>query len=597
MNRPVASVGLALALVLAGCAQRPATLEPPTGTINALVAGPVESAFLEPLRSTVKLVQYDGSQKSEDYDLVILDGDHHAPAALREDALVQEALGTGKWVLMLDAAAGHKREGLGAVIQAASGGVSPAYAVHRGRDARGRLEVRVVEFPAPSEVLARQGGNPTNGVPGEPLPVPPPVPPSAPFGPVQASVQDTDSSSASAFANALLTRIRAPIQAQGLPPGIPDDLIYATFYFSQVQNWQVGNGGRHPGSQHPNFTANYTFSVFLNNKANPQGDFQWVLLDADVSASPKNASEGFVAPGTRDSTVWNCCAFDEWGWFQDRVVVQVQPSPDDWVKVDTSPDTVNGSRTVTTGVNFSIGFNQAQGGNASFGFSESTSRNITDWKVTNASTGKVAWWYYRTNYPLDADYDQGCNGAQYIWHDGCYILPVPNDLSTSSLSLRTQAVWRTPQPVDGWVDFGVWNEHGMIDLYCGNNFGFGCSDPKYQSARIDPTTIYSVNLGAVLPVPIASLTFNPNPARATVGTQIQGTVTLSKTAQMDTEIKLSSNSQNATVLPKVTVKQGQTSATFAVLINPNGLVPGGSTVATITAFYAQDFQAQLTVQN
>ncbi|TSA85533.1 hypothetical protein FNU79_10100 [Deinococcus detaillensis] len=99
MKRLVASVGLALALVMAGCAQRPTAMEPPSDTVNALVEGPVESAFLEPLRSTVKLVQYDGSQKSGDYDLVILDGDHHTPAALREDALVKEALGAGKWVL------------------------------------------------------------------------------------------------------------------------------------------------------------------------------------------------------------------------------------------------------------------------------------------------------------------------------------------------------------------------------------------------------------------------------------------------------------------------------------------------------------------
>lgn len=66
---------------------------------------------------------------------------------------------------------------------------------------------------------------------------------------------------------------------------------------------------------------------------------------------------------------------------------------------------------------------------------------------------------------------------------------------------------------------------------------------------------------------------------------------------MDTPINLSSNSQNATVLPKVIVKQGQTSATFQILTNANGIASGGQTVATISAFYADDFQAQLTVIN
>ncbi|WP_168734880.1 hypothetical protein [Deinococcus sp. KSM4-11] len=74
-------------------------------------------------------------------------------------------------------------------------------------------------------------------------------------------------------------------------------------------------------------------------------------------------------------------------------------------------------------------------------------------------------------------------------------------------------------------------------------------------------------------------------------------MTLSKAAKIDTRIDLSSNSQNATVLPSVTVKQGQTSATFQVLTNTNGIATGGSSVATIQAFSAQNYQAQLTIQN
>ncbi|MBV9037173.1 MAG: hypothetical protein JO182_21970 [Acidobacteriaceae bacterium] len=72
---------------------------------------------------------------------------------------------------------------------------------------------------------------------------------------------------------------------------------------------------------------------------------------------------------------------------------------------------------------------------------------------------------------------------------------------------------------------------------------------------------------------------------------------LTRPALLDTEIQLASNSQNATVLPTVTVKKGQTSATFQVLTNANGLSCGSSTTATIDAFYAQNFQAQLVVKN
>jgi hypothetical protein len=64
---------------------------------------------------------------------------------------------------------------------------------------------------------------------------------------------------------------------------------------------------------------------------------------------------------------------------------------------------------------------------------------------------------------------------------------------------------------------------------------------------------------------------------------------------LDTEILLKSNSQNATVLPSVIVRKGETLAHFQVLTNANGLGNCGTTTATIDAFYAQDYQAQLQV--
>jgi len=97
----------------------------------------------------------------------------------------------------------------------------------------------------------------------------------------------------------------------------------------------------------------------------------------------------------------------------------------------------------------------------------------------------------------------------------------------------------------------------------------------------------------VVPIPISSITFKPNPAPPG---QAIGTVTLSKPAEFDTQILLSSDSQNATVLPSVTVKKGEISANFQVLTNADGLGNCGSTNATITAFYAQNYHAPLQVQ-
>lgn len=586
MNRSIMLVGLTFSLLLAGCAQPPAA---PARTISALVDGPVESAYLDPLKPTLQLVQYDGSQKPENYDLLILDGDHHTPAALKDNTLVQSALRAGRWVLALDVTSEHKRDGLGETLHAASQGTSLAYAVHLGQDARGRPEVQVVESPGPGEVERRQSRPGITNVPGG----------------VPSAQQGTDPSSTSTFAGALLDRLTTPVQAQSqaLPSKIPDDLIYATYRFATVRSWTVGQPGG--ATQHPNYTANYAFTVFLNDTDNTQGQFQYVLLDADVTASPRNATEDFAAARVHTDANWTDY-YDEWGWFQTSWNLDVTPSPlpDPRARLligDTSPDTVNSGTTVTSGVSFTIGYNQAQGGNASFGFSESTSRNITDWKVTNQSAGNVAKWYYRTQYPLDNDIDWLDCYHQQIYSAGCYIRMDPNALSINTLSFRSQAYWQTadsdgtPKAVDAWQKFAVYSKHGMLDLYCKSDFGAVCGDAEWNQDARSETPTYSIDLGAVLPIPIRSLTFSPDPARA--GTAVVGTVTLSQPARLDTEIKLSSNSQNATVLPKVVVKQGQTSATFQVLTSANGVAPGGSTVATITAFHSKGFQKQLTIQN
>jgi PBP1b-binding outer membrane lipoprotein LpoB len=57
----------ALALALVGCSQSNSTTnqqtDPPSeDVIEALVHGPVESAFLEPLKPSLELTTYDGSQ-------------------------------------------------------------------------------------------------------------------------------------------------------------------------------------------------------------------------------------------------------------------------------------------------------------------------------------------------------------------------------------------------------------------------------------------------------------------------------------------------------------------------------------------------------
>lgn len=85
--------------------------EPPTGA-SALVIEAVDSSVYDELAERVTMVPYDGSQKAEEHDLVILDGDAHAPEAVATHPLVAEAVDAGTAVLLLDATGAHKRDGL-----------------------------------------------------------------------------------------------------------------------------------------------------------------------------------------------------------------------------------------------------------------------------------------------------------------------------------------------------------------------------------------------------------------------------------------------------------------------------------------------------
>jgi hypothetical protein len=527
----------------------------------------------------MQLIPYHGDLKQlEQVQVVILDGDHVSPEALQSDQLVHTALRSGIWVLALDVTEDHKRLGLADTLSVATDGANLAYLVHMGRDENNRPQVDVVEVPIPENL-------------------------------------ERGAAAASTIVGALLERSMrsSPAMVPGVTGSeIPPGLLYVTYVFSQlyypgilspyIYHDPTGNQPLNPDlPQSPSLQVNETVTVFLNNQNNPQGDFQFVVAEVDVTAAPKLPGESFATfqPGPLVLPVPSG-DYAELGWFQTKAFT-TQIAPPEWTTVATSPETVNGQDSVTSGVSFQVGFDQTQGGNANFGYSSSTTHSIRDWKVTNDSAVTKASWHYRTDYPVDADQpDYYCREQTDLYSQySCFPETLPNDLSINTLQLHTSAAWRTPSVVDGPVTITVQSVHELVLLWCPEEeldfIFFRC----YSPAQLVDTFNYgpkqlSINLGAVVPVPIQSVTFDHNPA--TAGTTVIGTVTLKSPALLDTEILLSSNSENATVLPAVTVKQGQTSATFQVLTNANGLVGQNcSTTATIDAFYAQDFQVQLTV--
>jgi hypothetical protein len=258
---------------------------------------------------------------------------------------------------------------------------------------------------------------------------------------------------------------------------------------------------------------------------------------------------------------------------------------------------------IMSGVTFQIGYTQDSGGSASFEYMSSTTRSIQDWKVTQDIQEPQVRWPYRTATPVDADQsDYFCREQTDLYSQvSCFPETLPNDLSISTLQLHTSTVWRTPAVEQGSTTIVSENDHEMVLLFCPENAWSlidTCTGPQQVVLSFPHSLQFSINPGAVLPVPITSLTFSPSPV--TAGTQAVGTVTLQSPALLDTNIFLDSNSQNATVLSSVIVRQGQSSATFQVDTNNNGLDCNSNrdTTATIKASnIGYEAQEQLQVQN
>ena len=542
--------------------------EPPAG-VSALVIEDVESPVYDELAKSVEIVPYDGSQKAEDHDLVIFDGDAQTPEAVQNHELVRAALRAHKWVLAVDVTAEHKEIGLGGYLLASTKGASPGYLTRITEEPNGHTGTQIVEFPNTPQVSGDIEVVPTEGT--------------AEF--VRSALEHLGSG---------VTQTETLQADPG--PDIPAYVNYYPFYFQQTVPWTAKGAKKanKSGTQSVYYQLNTAFDVFLDTATNPLGDFQWVSARLDGQANPTNGTNKFVN-----------IAHDEKAWFQDQFPMSVTPTGtynSQFSSVGSSPETANNTTTVTSGVNFTVGLNK-DGPSASFGYSYSQERNLTDWKITNDSAGNLMSWNYRSNNPYDADkatYQCG-DVSQYNngFNSDCFP-ETPADLSLNTLSTHAQGVWNTQQSgvITGSVDFDVHSEQHLADPYCSSDFGPTCgaaSDTGASRGYVYDDNTYTINMSAVIPIAIESITFSENPANA--GDTVTGTITLASAAQRDTQIQLSSNSENATVLPDVTIPQGQTSATFQVLTNANGISSGGNTVATITALYGSNSQAQLTINN
>ena len=278
------------------------------------------------------------------------------------------------------------------------------------------------------------------------------------------------------------------------------------------------------------------------------------------------------------------------GWFQvgvDHAVTAANAGR--FSAIANAPQNTNGQAQVTTGVSFTINFSDPLNNNpVSAAYSDSVTYDVLQWDVVNSA---FATWSWQNQDPWKAGnttWGHGYGGGL----QGDDQFRVPNELAMGLLVADTQAVFETTSLLNTVETFQDTTTVTYLNVWS------AYFDPIYhQYLYWAHPASWQINMGAVIPVPIAGVSFAPDPVNAASVNQATGTVTLSAPAPMDTLVYLQSNSQNATVLPSVTIPQGQTSATFQVLVNTNGIAAGGSTVATVLASNAVASQAQLTVRN
>ncbi len=522
------------------------------GRFSAALYGPVDSAAFDALRGVLAV-----SDQLATAQVLVVDGDAHSPGELARDAVIQQHLRDGKWVLLVDLTKSHNDRDLVPLAHSSGAGDSHMAIVRRRSDAFGRPAVDLYDFPRASSA-----------------------------GPTAAQLHELPRSVAEFLR-------QAPAAAPaGFTP--PDGLIYVTFNFTQptdTYRFTATKNGTDSsnGIQNTSINRNFVYSLFLDNQNTPTGDFQQLLVHDTVASTPLNPALGTSELMiTKTGSSFVTCDI---GWFQvgiDHGVTAANASR--FTPQANSPQNTNEQAQVTTGVSFGINFSNPLGsGGGTATYSESVTYNVSQWNVVNPTTGSWSW------QNQDPWKDGNTNWDSYGFGGGVKgfgEFRVPNTLAAGLLTADTKMLYMTPTVLSSVETF----HHTTAVTYL-NVWAEAFGRIEHQYVELPLTSSWQINMAAVIPVPIAAVGFAPDPVNAAAVNQATGTVTLSSPAPMDTIVYLQSNSQNATVLPSVTIPQGATSAPFQVLVNTNGIASGGSTVATILASNAVASQAQLTVRN
>lgn len=603
---------LALLLILAGLAacsdSTPNTSNTPDAPpaepqVTALVVGDAASPFLDILSERMNTAQDDGSQKVADYDLVILDGDTHTPAALAEQPRINEALEQNKWVLVVDATEAHKQEGAAQQLGFGTQGDTDAYLFQSVPDTDmpvfdvmempPLLETKLGDKPLSDDVIVRFRDNQHRK-----------------------------------FTDRVMTKLGSgttPQQTTGCAPplNIKAGILFTTWCYGFPNDWEIGsvsdsfngNGreidagdtiaGNVVQTQQGQNDASFIFTLFLNNADVVTGNSQTLHVAANGQST---ATTTTWPAGIADYLTGTPYLMGGWlgvnadddvlAYPQAKLELTMEPESDVLTPAAIyAPQTPNNAQTdsYSSSTTFSIGATLnagivpdggTGGGSVSGTYSttstNTTSRTITDWSWLTDPSGTSGYkWTFFSQSPYAGESTAGSE-----WDPDWF--GNRNELNINLMQFSAEAVWTTSGVSEDTVSFFVESRQRL---------------PALSNVLFTPLLLYntdqlvgqtaSIDLGTVIPVTLEpeSLIFKDasgntitesNPIKA--GENVTATVDLSGPSPFSYTITSTASStyDNAVITESpVRVTKGDSSKSFTIETNANSLASGGTVAVDV----------------
>lgn len=588
----------ALLLALTSCSSNqdtpndPDSPSVPIADYKALVVGEADSPFLTVLGKEIKFEQDNASAGVSDYDLVIFDGDAHAPGELVGHKRLAEAVDAGVWVMIADASQDHKRQVVLPHLGLAGQTATPAVLFRKNVDAM-MPTFDVMEMPplTAEEMTAQQ----------------------EPCCTLAQSHQYT------AFVGRMKAKLK--VGSCAAPLDIQAGIIYATWCYNrsvdtatsgvQVNNRQINEGNKVNGKVVQMQTglndANYSFTLLLNNADVVTGDSQTLHVEVAGQMTPTTTT---WPSGSGSDTGkpyflgdWWAKKYDDSSFLgagrQASLEITMGPTTEGVLQsaANFAPQTPNNTETVSysSSTTFSIsatlnaalvplptGGSGGGGGGSITGTYSTTSTNtrsysVPDWTWVADLSGQDTYsWRFDSHKPEVGSYVKGKEWSAG-WAIGDY-----NELNENLMAYSASAIWTTDDVSSETVDFEVDASQYTADVYA-EAIAIALDGVLADFREASASDSVSIDLGTIIPVTLdsKSLTFadsqgtpvtQQNPVKA--GEDVTATVRLSGAAPFAYNISADADStnDNATITESpVGIAQGDTNKTFIIETNDNAL--------------------------